>query len=91
MAAPITDPPKKAPWPWPDSLDAVIAAPQYHRLVLENERVRVLDTQIPSGDIVPVHTHTAGRPSITRSQRAISFAGTARARSSSIAARCLGC
>jgi hypothetical protein len=46
-----------AAWPWPDSLDAVIAAPQYHRLVLENDRVRVLDTRIPAGDIVPVHTH----------------------------------
>ena len=46
-----------ATWPWPDSLDAVIAAPQYHRLVLENDRVRVLDTRIPPGDIVPVHTH----------------------------------
>ena len=44
-------------WPWPDSLDAVIAAPQYHRIVLENDRVRVLDTIIPVGDIVPVHTH----------------------------------
>ena len=53
MASPET----KAAWPWPDSLDAVIAAPQYHRLVLENERVRVLDTVIPVGDIVPVHTH----------------------------------
>ncbi len=48
---------KKEAWPWPDSLDAMIAAPQYHRLVLENERVRVLDTRIPVGDIVPVHTH----------------------------------
>jgi hypothetical protein len=48
---------KQEPWPWPDSLDAVIAAPEYHRLVLENERVRVLDTRIPAGDIVPVHTH----------------------------------
>jgi hypothetical protein len=47
----------KAAWPWPDSLDAVVAAPQYHRLVLENDRVRVLDTRIPAGDIVPVHTH----------------------------------
>lgn len=44
-------------WPWPDSLDAVIAAPQYHRIVLENDRVRVLDTRIPVGDVVPVHTH----------------------------------
>ena len=44
-------------WPWPDELDAVIAAPKHHKLVLENERVRVLDTHIPAGDIVPVHTH----------------------------------
>ena len=44
-------------WPWPDSLDAMIAAPKHHRLVLENDRVRVLDTLIPVGDTVPVHTH----------------------------------
>ncbi len=44
-------------WPWPDELDAVIAAPRHHRLVLENERVRLLDTRIPVGDTVPVHTH----------------------------------
>jgi hypothetical protein len=48
---------KQEPWRWPDSLDAMIAAPEYHRLVLENERVRVLDTRIPVGVIVPVHTH----------------------------------
>jgi hypothetical protein len=47
----------KGDWPWPDSLDAMIAAPQYHKLLLENDRVRVLDTVIPVGDIVPVHTH----------------------------------
>ena len=35
----------------------MIAAPQYHRLVFENERVRVLDTVIPPGETVPVHTH----------------------------------
>ena len=44
-------------WPWPDSLDAVIAAPRHHSLVFENDRVRVLDTRIPKGDTVPVHTH----------------------------------
>jgi hypothetical protein len=44
-------------WPWPDALDAVIAAPGHHHLVLENERVRVLDTHIPVGDTVPLHTH----------------------------------
>jgi hypothetical protein len=56
MAVPA-EPTTKAVWPWPDSFDAVIAAPQYHRLVLENDRVRVLDTRIPVGEIVPVHSH----------------------------------
>ena len=44
-------------WPWPDSLDALVAAPQHHRLLFENERVRVLEVSIPAGDFVPVHTH----------------------------------
>ena len=47
----------KVAWPWPDSLDAVIAAPKHHKLVFENERLRILDTHIPPGDLVPVHTH----------------------------------
>lgn len=45
------------PWPWPDSLDALTAAPAHHRLLLEDDRVRVLHTRIPAGDIVPLHTH----------------------------------
>jgi len=45
------------PWPWPDSLDALVAAPAHHDLLLENERVRVIHTHIPPGDLVPVHTH----------------------------------
>ena len=44
-------------WPWPASLDALSAAPRHHTLLLENERVRVLETRIPPGDVVPVHTH----------------------------------
>lgn len=44
-------------WPWPDSLDALIAAPEYHHLLLENEHVRVLEVRILPGQIVPVHTH----------------------------------
>ena len=44
-------------WPWPDSLDALVAAPDHHRLMLENDRVRVLDTRIAPGDRTPVHTH----------------------------------
>jgi hypothetical protein len=44
-------------WPWPDSLDALTAAADYHRLLLENERVRVLEVRIGPGQSVPVHTH----------------------------------
>ena len=46
-----------ATWPWPDSLDALIAASGYHRLLFENERVRVLEVRIGPGQFVPVHTH----------------------------------
>lgn len=44
-------------WPWPDELDALTAAPDHHKLILENDSVRVLETRIPPGDRVPVHTH----------------------------------
>jgi len=46
-----------ADWPWPDSLDAVIAAPKHHKLMFENECVRILEVRIPPGETVPVHTH----------------------------------
>jgi quercetin dioxygenase-like cupin family protein len=45
------------PQQWPDELDALIAAPQHHILLFENEAVRVLDTRIPPGQTVPLHTH----------------------------------
>jgi hypothetical protein len=45
------------PWTWPDSLDAVIAAPQHHKLMFENDRVRVLEVRIAPGETVPLHTH----------------------------------
>jgi hypothetical protein len=48
---------KPATWPWPDSLDAVVAAPAHHTVLLENAQVRVLDTRIVPGDTVPLHTH----------------------------------
>lgn len=45
------------PQEWPDELDALIAAPEYHALMFENEFVRVLDTRVPPGQTVPLHTH----------------------------------
>ena len=44
-------------WPWPDSLDALVAASEFHTLLMENEHVRVVQTRIPAGKTVPVHTH----------------------------------
>jgi quercetin dioxygenase-like cupin family protein len=39
------------------ALDAVAAAPKHHRLAMENEHVRVLETRIEPGETVPLHTH----------------------------------
>jgi hypothetical protein len=42
---------------WPASLDAMVAAPSHHEVLLENEHVRVLDTKLGPGESTPVHTH----------------------------------
>jgi hypothetical protein len=47
----------KQPWRWPDSLDALIAAPDNHKLLLETDHVRVVSARILPGQTVPVHTH----------------------------------
>ena len=49
-----------AVWPWPDDLDAMVAAPGFHTVLYEDDRVRVLDGRVPAGDTVPVHTHRWG-------------------------------
>lgn len=38
-------------------LDGVVAAPDHHKVIFENEVVRVLETTIRAGDITPLHTH----------------------------------
>lgn len=38
-------------------LDALLAAPEHHVLLFENERVRVLDISVPQGHTVALHTH----------------------------------
>jgi hypothetical protein len=45
------------PWPWPAELDAMTAATDNHRVLFENEHVRVLDTHCDPRTTVPVHTH----------------------------------
>jgi hypothetical protein len=46
-----------ADWRWGDELDAVAAAPNSHRVVLENEHVRVLEVTLAPGAHEPEHTH----------------------------------
>ncbi|MBF6594840.1 MAG: hypothetical protein IVW51_10390 [Thermaceae bacterium] len=43
-----------------DELDAVAAAPEHHKVLLENEHVRVLETLILPGEETAVHTHVWG-------------------------------
>src|SRR6476620_8082425 len=42
---------------WPGELDALAAAPQHHKLLFENNFVRVIDTLIAPGETTNVHTH----------------------------------
>ena len=46
-----------SPSSWPDSLEAVVAAPNNHKVLLENERVRVLEVIVRPGEREPVHMH----------------------------------
>jgi quercetin dioxygenase-like cupin family protein len=43
-----------------DSLDAVAAAPEHHLVLLEDSRIRVLETRIAPGDETKIHTHVWG-------------------------------
>jgi hypothetical protein len=47
------------PWPWPDTMDALLAAPASHHVLLDNGRVRVLEVVIEPGAREPEHTHRA--------------------------------
>ena len=47
------------PWPWPKTMDALVAAPASHRVLLENDRVRVLEVVIEPRTREPEHTHQA--------------------------------
>jgi quercetin dioxygenase-like cupin family protein len=42
---------------WTESLDSLVAAPDHHTLIFENESVRVLDARIGPGARTAIHTH----------------------------------
>lgn len=64
MAAPpppsaTTDEPTPAADParWDPALDAVAAAAAHHRVLFENDRVRVLEVSLGPGQVEPPHHH----------------------------------
>ncbi len=42
---------------WPDSLDAVTAAPANHKVVFENDKIRILEVIGAPYVLEPLHTH----------------------------------
>jgi quercetin dioxygenase-like cupin family protein len=44
----------------PDALDPIVAAPDTHKLALENAFVRVLDVHVAPGKVEPRHRHPHG-------------------------------
>jgi hypothetical protein len=45
------------PTTWDPELDAVVAAPKHHKVLFENERLRVLEVTLAPHDEEPVHHH----------------------------------
>jgi hypothetical protein len=45
------------PATWDPTLDAVAAAPRHHRVLFENDRLRVLEVALDPNDEEPVHHH----------------------------------
>jgi len=59
------------PASWPAELDAVIAAPDNHKVLLENDHVRVLEVTLGPGEVEPLHSHRW--PSVLHIQQAGHF------------------
>lgn len=51
------DPHMDDPEDWPTHLDAVIAAPKNHKILMENDKVRVLEVTLAPGETEEVHHH----------------------------------
>jgi len=45
------------PSTWDPAFDAVVAAPKHHKVLFENERLRVIEVTLEPGDEEPVHHH----------------------------------
>lgn len=54
---PIPQKPTSTVVDWPDSLDAVVAAPENHKVVFENDKIRILEVTGAPFVLEPLHTH----------------------------------
>lgn len=45
------------PATWDPNLDAVVAAPRHHRVIFENDKLRVLEVTLAPRDEEPLHHH----------------------------------
>lgn len=45
------------PSTWDPAFDAVVAAPKHHKVLFENESLRVIEVTLPPNDEEPVHHH----------------------------------
>lgn len=60
LAAPSNAPPSPPPGDpssWPPEQDAVVAAPQNHRVIFEDEAIRILSVTVRPGEREPLHHH----------------------------------
>ena len=57
VATPSTSGADSMKWPWPDSLDAIVAAPHSHQIIYEDKQVRILHVTVAPGQTEPVHSH----------------------------------
>ena len=44
-------------WRWPDSMDSVNAAPKNHKVLFENDHVRLLEVTVQPGETENMHGH----------------------------------
>mgnify|MGYP006207596615 FL=1 len=42
---------------WPAELEATVAAAENHKILLENDQVRVLEVTLAPGEVEPLHFH----------------------------------
>lgn len=60
-------------WEHPDDLDAIVAAPNSHRVVFENDEVRVLEVTVAPGVREPEHTHRWPSVMVTHERARINY------------------